>query len=319
MYVHCRRRAEWRQKSEECMTYRRVVNVASVPHRSPFRYPGGKTWLVPYVRRWFGASESAGLQLAEPFAGGAIVGLSALFEGLCDRISLVEMDDDVAAVWRTILNGQAARLARLIVTFEVSRPAVERVLRRRPRSDLSRAFATIVKNRMQRGGIIAPGASLMKNGENGKGLKSRWYPDTLKTRILAIAERRDQICFTQGDALEYIRDHRRSEGIAYFIDPPYTIAGRRLYRHSQIDHSELFRLLSQVQGDFLMTYDDAEPIRALARKFGFDTELVAMKNTHHNVMTELLIGRNLDWLHTGTDIADRQQTLFAATETAVHA
>lgn len=25
----------------------RVVNVASVPQRSPFRYPGGKTWLVP--------------------------------------------------------------------------------------------------------------------------------------------------------------------------------------------------------------------------------------------------------------------------------
>lgn len=28
------------------------VNVASVPQRSPFRYPGGKTWLVPYVRDW---------------------------------------------------------------------------------------------------------------------------------------------------------------------------------------------------------------------------------------------------------------------------
>ena len=26
------------------------VNVASVPQRSPFRYPGGKTWLVPQVR-----------------------------------------------------------------------------------------------------------------------------------------------------------------------------------------------------------------------------------------------------------------------------
>ncbi len=24
-----------------------IVNVASVPQRSPFRYPGGKTWLVP--------------------------------------------------------------------------------------------------------------------------------------------------------------------------------------------------------------------------------------------------------------------------------
>ena len=28
---------------------RRVVNVASVKQRSPFRYPGGKTWLVPEV------------------------------------------------------------------------------------------------------------------------------------------------------------------------------------------------------------------------------------------------------------------------------
>jgi hypothetical protein len=27
----------------------RVVNVACVKQRSPFRYPGGKTWLVPDV------------------------------------------------------------------------------------------------------------------------------------------------------------------------------------------------------------------------------------------------------------------------------
>jgi hypothetical protein len=30
----------------------KVVNVASVPHRSPFRYPGGKTRLVPQVPGW---------------------------------------------------------------------------------------------------------------------------------------------------------------------------------------------------------------------------------------------------------------------------
>jgi len=26
-----------------------VINVASVPQRSPFRYPGGKTWLIPTI------------------------------------------------------------------------------------------------------------------------------------------------------------------------------------------------------------------------------------------------------------------------------
>ncbi len=55
-------------------------------------------------------------------------------------------------------------------------------------------------------------------------------------------------------------------------------------------------MMSSVRGDFLMSYDDARPIRELAGKFGFDMEKVAMKNTHHEVMNELLIGKNLDWL-----------------------
>ena len=39
-----------------------IVNVASVPQRSPFRYPGGKTWLIPIARKWFSsASDNAEL------------------------------------------------------------------------------------------------------------------------------------------------------------------------------------------------------------------------------------------------------------------
>ncbi len=45
-----------------------------------------------------------------------------------------------------------------------------------------------------------------------------------------------------------------------------------------------------------MTYEDDPFVRALAKRHGFDICAVAMKNTHHARMTELLIGRNLDWL-----------------------
>jgi len=45
-----------------------------------------------------------------------------------------------------------------------------------------------------------------------------------------------------------------------------------------------------------MTYDNANGIHELADKYGFDTHPIAMKNTHHTKMTELLIGRNLDWV-----------------------
>jgi DNA adenine methylase len=77
-----------------------IVNVAAVPHRSPFRYPGGKTWLVPYTRKWLASLRDKPKELAEVFAGGAIVGLSALFDDQVERLTLVELDDDVAAVWR---------------------------------------------------------------------------------------------------------------------------------------------------------------------------------------------------------------------------
>ena len=66
----------------------KVTNVASVPQRSPFRYPGGKTWLIPVIRRWLN-QESRISELVEPFAGGGIVALTAAFEQLADHITMI--------------------------------------------------------------------------------------------------------------------------------------------------------------------------------------------------------------------------------------
>ncbi len=96
---------------------------------------------------------------------------------------------------------------------------------------------------------------------------------------------------------------QKDRDAVFFIDPPYTAggkrAGSRLYTHSEIDHDKLFSLCEKLRGDFLMTYDNAEEVRALAEQHGFETKPVAMKNTHHAEMDELLIGRNLDWVEDG--------------------
>lgn len=270
-----------------------VVNVASVPHRSPFRYPGGKTWLVPHVRRWLAGRQVQ--EFVEPFAGGAIVSLSVLFDGLARRITLVEIDPGIAAVWKVLLNGEGKNLADRILNFQVDEQVVRELLATRQRKLVDRAFSTILRNRMQRGGIMAPGASLMKSGEHGKGLLSRWYPQTLNRRILDIVAHKAKIAFHQADGIEFLKKNAEREDIACLIDPPYTVAGRRLYLHSDIDHAKLFEVTSTLKGDFLMTYDNVAEVRDLARKHGFDTQPVAMKNTHHAVMSELLIGRDLSW------------------------
>jgi DNA adenine methylase len=68
-----------------------------------------------------------------------------------------------------------------------------------------------------------------------------------------------------------------------------------------MDHRTLFSLLSKAKGDALMTYDNTREIASLAGEFGFETQAIALKNTHHAKMTELLIGKNLSWLRTAAN------------------
>ena len=274
----------------------KAVNVASVPQRSPFRYPGGKTWLVPRIRQWL---KERPAEFIEPFAGGGIISLTVAAEKLAGHVTMVELDGQVAAVWKTVLGDDAQWLAERIVSFELTHESLAQTLDGTPRSTRETAFRTILKNRTFHGGILAAGSAPLKYGENGRGISSRWYAGTLGRRILDIVPLRGHITFVEGDGVEVIRRHAHNPDAAFFIDPPYTAggkrAGRRLYTHSELDHEELFEVTAGVAGDFLMTYDDAENVRELAKKHGFDTELIAMKNTHHAAMTELLIGRNLDW------------------------
>jgi hypothetical protein len=136
----------------------RPVNVASVPQRSPFRYPGGKTWLVPILRAWLRSlPQSSGLFL-EPFAGGGIASLTVAFERLAGHVIMAETDEGVAAVWKTILNGQGEWLAQEILRFELTAANVRQALAEDSNGSAvslrRRAFLTLLRNRVQRGGIL---------------------------------------------------------------------------------------------------------------------------------------------------------------------
>jgi len=279
---------------------KQIINVASVPQRSPFRYPGGKTWLVPFVRQWLINQPKRPSEFIEPFAGGAIIGLTIAFEKLAKHVTLVELDKQVAVVWKTIIYGDYEWLANRIANFDLTLDNVDEILAQTEGFEEERAFQTILRNRINRGGILAPGAGKIKNGENGKGIKSRWYPDTLRKRILDIGRQRDLLTFIEGDGMQVLQQNSTRTDVAFFIDPPYTAdgkkAGTRLYTHYEMEHERLFTIVETLKGDFLMTYDNALGVKQMADRHGFVTNLIAMKNTHHAEMNELLIGRNLKWL-----------------------
>lgn len=272
------------------------TNVSQIPQLSPLRYPGGKTWLVPEIRAWVKGISARRKFFVEPFAGGAIASLTVAAENLADAVVLVERDPSVAALWALVIHGNEEDVEVLferVLSFEMTTAAVDQVLNVYATSLVDRAFATIVKNRVHRGGILAPGASRMKAGENGKGLMSRWYPQTLVKRMRAIRAMRSRLQFFEGDAFSAIREWRHRKQAVWFIDPPYTAggkkAGSRLYTYNEVDHERLFAEIAEVRGPAMLTYDDSREVRRLASKHTFQIREIPMKTTHHEIKNELLL------------------------------
>ena len=270
-----------------------VVNVATVPQRSPLRYPGGKTWLIPHIREWLRHTKPE--ILIEPFAGGGIVSLTAVMEDLVPAAIMVEIDRDVAAFWHSALVS-GTTLQDWIGRFEPTIERLREIEQAPPATVMEHGFRTLVLNRTRRGGILARGASFARNGENGRGVLSRWYPETLATRLATIQEHADRLAFLEGDGMKFLPLMLGGWGskAAVFLDPPYTArggkrAGTRLYEHANVDHAALFSMLDEYESNFLMTYDAAPEIVELVHTYDFDAVGLSMKNTHHNHLSELVI------------------------------
>ena len=278
-----------------------AANVSQVALYSPLRYPGGKTWLIPHIEMWLATTNPK--TLIEPFAGGAIVSLTAVMRGWADRAILVELDPDVAAFWRAALH-HGDELAKCVRTFCPTPESIRELECASPTdvesADMivARGFRTLVLNRTRRAGILAAGAASIRRGENGKGIASRWYPDTLASRLEAISQQADRIKFQERDSIEVLKDLLRCGGpdAAVFVDPPYTAggryAGRRLYTYNELDHERLFEMLADHGANVLMTYDASPEIAALVKRFSFHAVRVSMRTAHHHNRTELVITRD---------------------------
>src|SRR5208282_2741999 len=98
---------------------------------------------------------------------------------------------------------------------------------------------------------------LMKKGDHGKGFACRWRKDMVQL-LRRICEMRGRIEVRHQDAFEVLREFDSPDNYC-FADPPYTAGaeskGDTLYREHELDHVALFRLMSEWQGRWQMTYD----------------------------------------------------------------
>lgn len=208
---------------------------------------------------------------------GAGCALKLLGDGLVTKIVLNDADPCIFAFWQAVLNETEEFIERINKTpLTIDSWKEQKAIWRNQASERSFdvGFATFFLNRCNRSGIIDKAGPIGGFDQEGDWkIDARYNPITLTERIQFIGSNRDNIFIQNLDVMEFMRSNftsRRNDSKFVYLDPPYYVAGKRLYFNSFTDekHSTLAQfMMRQIKLKWLITYDNNEFIKGLYSKF----------------------------------------------------
>jgi DNA adenine methylase len=264
---------------------------------SPLRYPGGKAAIFDMVSKIIVDNGLEDGDYAEPYAGGAGLALTLLFNDLVSTIHLNDLDRSIWCFWDAVLNHTEAFIEK-IRTTEVTMDEWHKQRHIQQNKDMfpdfELAFSSFFLNRTNRSGIILKAGVIGGLNQDGKyKLDCRYNKEGLIERITRVSEYRHRIKLYNLDAIDFIKklDSTLSSNSLFCIDPPYFVKGSTLYTnfYNPEDHQQLADLIMSLNHSWILTYDDAEQIQNLYEshpQYKFSLNYFAAKKRKG---TELLI------------------------------
>jgi len=243
---------------------------------SPLRYPGGKGKLANYIKLILLENDLLGCDYVEPYAGGASVALSLLFEDYAGHVHINDLNPGVYAFWKAALEHTDELCKKIEKTpVTVNEWHRQRAIYNGANVDnlniLELGFATFFLNRTNRSGIVG-GAGLI-GGLAQRGcwkLDARYNKEELIRRIRKVGRFRSRISLTRLDALHLIAqwESRASSSVApalLYLDPPYFVKGEGLYDnfYSYDDHVAVSLGVRRLTHPWVVSYDAAPEISRL--------------------------------------------------------
>jgi len=216
--------------------------------------------MAPFLAHLVAAQPNRPTVYAEPFAGGAGAALYLLTEGLVERIALNDLNDGVAAFWRSVFTDTD----RLVRSISGARLTLNEWHRQREAyldeqaDPFDRGFATFFLNRTNRSGILGarPIGGLEQTGTWK--LDARFNKKDLVERIEYLSGYRQKVSISGLDGKDFLRevdDHQQTT--LFYVDPPYLKQGEDLYLANMTyrDHIDLAHTLLRLKSPWVLTYD----------------------------------------------------------------
>lgn len=238
---------------------------------SPLRYPGGKGKVADYFKQVFRENLLYDGVYVEPYAGGASVGLSLLFNEYASRIIINDIDRSIFSFWHSVLN-KTDELCKLIHDTPVTVANWEtqkQIQKTKQRQGLLKVgFSTFFLNRTNRSGILNAGIIGGRQQTGEWKIDARYNKKELIQRIQRIAQYKDKIELHNSDAVELVKSLRKTlpQKTLFYFDPPYFVKGKDLYLnfYKSNDHQNIATEISKLNKQkWIVTYDDVRPIRKL--------------------------------------------------------
>ncbi|SMO79656.1 DNA adenine methylase [Solitalea koreensis] len=242
---------------------------------SPLRYPGGKGKVAEYFKQIFKENLLYDGVYIEPYAGGASVALSLLFNEYASRIVINDIDRSIFSFWHSVINN-TDELCQLIHDTPVTMDVWEQqkiVQKEKEQFGLLEVgFSTFFLNRTNRSGILNAGAIGGRQQLGDWKIDARFNKTDLKKRIERIALYKDKIELHNSDAVQLVNALQKTlpAKSLFYLDPPYYVKGKDLYLnfYQDSDHKQIATEISNVsQQKWIVTYDNVQQIRQLYENF----------------------------------------------------
>lgn len=250
-----------------------LTKLTSPVHPSPLRYPGGKRKVANYIKLLFKSNDLLDGHYVEPYAGGAGVALSLLFEEYASHVHINDIDPAVHAFWHSVLH-ETRSLCQLVRNVELTIDEWHRqrsVLFSLEASTLARGFSAFFLNRVNRSGIITGGVIGGQKQAGKWKMDARFNRASLIKRIEKVARYRQRITLHNLDAADFIESTlaKIPRCALVYLDPPYYLKSQRLYAnyYEPKDHDALANLVGKIEQPWIVSYDYTPEIMSLYQRY----------------------------------------------------